>query len=751
MSRIFVGIAWPYANGPFHLGHMAGAYLPGDIFARFHRLRGNEVLMVSGSDMHGTPTLVTAEKEGSTPEVVARRNDEINRLSFARLGFTFDLYTNTHTLVHERTVQEMFLALLENGCIARRTEENAYCPNHKRFLPDRYLYGTCPYCDFAEARGDECDNCGRVLEPKQLKEPKCRLCSTPAEFRPSEHFYLLLDKTAPALSEWLADKSYWRPNVAKVTQNFVETGLHATPITRDLDWGVPIPLEGYDAKRFYVWFDAVCGYLSASKEWAIRAGRPDAWRNYWDPIHRARQFYFIGKDNIFFHTVVWPSILLGAKGLQLPYDIPANEWLVIDGKKIAKGRGGGARDAFLPTLLEKYPPDQIRFYAALLAPQNHDTELDWEEFERVHDEILANQYGNLAQRLLVLVRDRYEAKVPDPPEGWTAEASEVGARIRQAHARITEELEAVHLKEALELALAEVREGNRRFHESKPWASDEPLRRRTVTEGLWLLKSAALWLSPYLPFSSAELFKSLGFSDPPGPGDWDAALLPVPAGQPLGEVRPLFPKHDRARAPAAAPASASAPAPSSGPAPLEIRAARVLTVENHPSADRLYVLTVDAGEGKSRTVVAGLRDSYTAEQLTGRSVALLANLEPRTIRRITSQGMILAADVGGKAALLEIPEGIATGRTVEGPPASSIAYAQFEASPLFVARASGTPDHPQVELEGRAVATARASTAGTLVVVRLASPQATEGEVLGFDASHPLGAPANAAPGTRVR
>ncbi|MCI4330182.1 MAG: class I tRNA ligase family protein, partial [Thermoplasmata archaeon] len=581
---------------------------------------------------------------------VARRNDEINRRSFQRLGFSFDLFTNTHTLVHERTVQELFLALLENGYISRRTEENAYCPHHRRFLPDRYLYGTCPYCGFAEARGDECDSCGRVLEPKQLKDPKCRLCSNPAEFRPSEHFYLLLDKTSAALTEWLSDKTYWRPNVAKVTRNFLDTGLHATPITRDLDWGVPIPLEGYDSKRFYVWFDAVTGYLSASKEWAIRAGRPDAWKSYWDPVHRARQYYFIGKDNIFFHTVVWPSILLGAKGLQLPYDIPANEWLVIDGKKIAKGRDGGAGDAFLPTLLEKYPPDAIRFYAALLAPQNHDTELDWEEFDRVHDEILANQYGNLVQRLLILARDRYGGKVPDPPEGWTPETSEAGERIRLAHRRITEELEAVRLKEALELALAEVREGNRRFHEAKPWASEEPVRQRAVTEGLWLLKSAGLWLSPYLPFSSAELFRMLGFSDSPRAGDWDAALTPVPAGQPLGEVRPLFPRREKPKAPAATPppkagaaVSVATPARAAGPRPLDIRAARVTAVENHPSADRLYVLTVDAGEGHTRTVVAGLRSSYTAEQLTGRTVALLANLEPRTIRRITSQGMILAA------------------------------------------------------------------------------------------------------------
>ncbi|HKV90333.1 MAG TPA: methionine--tRNA ligase, partial [Thermoplasmata archaeon] len=725
MGRIFVGVAWPYANGPFHLGHLAGAYLPADIFARFHRLRGDEVLMVSGSDMHGTPTLVTAEKEGTSPAAVAGRNDEINRSAFVRLGFSFDLFTNTRTLVHERTVQELFLTLLENGFIARRTEENPYCPNHRRFLPDRYVYGTCPYCGFAEARGDECDNCGRVLEAKQLQEPKCRLCSTPAEFRASEHFYLLLDKLAPALTPWLAERTQWRPNVAKVTKNFVETGLHPTPITRDLDWGVPIPLEGYDTKRFYVWFDAVIGYLSASKEWAIRAGRPEAWRSYWDPVHRARHYYFIGKDNIFFHTVVWPSILLGAKGLELPFDVPANEWLVIDGKKVAKGRGATG-DASVPSLLAHHAPDKIRFYAALLAPQNHDTELDWDEFDRVHDEILANQYGNLAQRLLVLVRDRYGGRVPPVPPGWDPETSEVGARLRGAHQRITTELEAVHLKEALEVALTEVREGNRRFHEAKPWASEEPARLQAIVEGLWLLKAAAVWLTPYLPFSSASLFRMLGFSEPPGAGDWDAVLAPVPSGQPLGEVRPLFPKLERRSRATAPPVGTGREDPGALP-PLGIRVGRVEAVEVHPSADRLYVLTVDAGEGRPRTVVAGLRDSYTPDQLLGRKVVLLANLEPRTIRRITSQGMVLAADVEGRAALLEVPPSIDVGRSLDGvpPDTAMISYADFERTPLLVGRvdASG-PSGSSVALGDRTVRVPGAWPVGASLVVRVESPSA---------------------------
>jgi methionyl-tRNA synthetase len=754
VARIFIGVSWPYANGPQHLGHLASTYVPADIFARYHRLRDDQVLMVSGSDMHGTPILVAAEKAGRTPADLAEQFHAVNRAALTQLGVTFDVFTTTHTVLHEQKVHEVFLTLLEGGYIRRRTADAAYCPKERRFLPDRYLEGTCPHCGFLKARGDECDNCGRPLEPKQLRSPKCAFDGTPAEFRPSEHFYLELDRLQPKLAEYIARQGpQWRPGVLHVAENFLTEGLHPTPITRDLDWGVSIPLEGYGTKRIYVWFEALVGYLSAAQEWAIRSGRPDAWRQYWEEREPARHYYFVGKDNKFHHTIVWPSMLLGVGGLHLPDDVPANEWMTLRGQKVSKSRTQEL-DAFLPSLLTRYTPDTIRFYAALLAPQNHDTELDWDEFERVHDEILANQYGNLAQRLLILVRDRYGGVVPAAPDGWSAAESEFGQRIARAQAAITGELEAVHLKEALELILAEVREGNRRFHEAKPWAADDVARRQAVTEGLWLLKAAAIWLSPFLPFSSDSLFRSLGYSDGPSRGDWDSVLVPVAAGQHLGEVRPLFPRLERPAPPVPVAPPTPKPAPDGTLPPLDIRAARVVHVENHPSADRLYVLTVEAGEPRPRTVVAGLRDSYVPEQLTGRMVALLANLEPRTIRRITSQGMILAADVGGKAALLEIPDGIEPGRALSSTPPSSrpISYSEFESTPLLVGRAEPSvgPGASSVSV-GRAIVVDRTVPLDSRVVVRLAGPESPDGSVLGFDDEHPLKAPAAAALGTRVR
>jgi methionyl-tRNA synthetase len=753
-ARIFVGVAWPYANGPFHIGHLAGAYLPGDMFARFHRLRGDEVLMVSGSDMHGTPTLVTAEREGVSPAEVAERYHAVNRAAFEKLGFSFDLFTSTHTIVHERTVQELFLALLEHGFVRRQTEEGAYCPQHRRFLPDRYLVGTCPHCGFESARGDECDRCGRPMEPRKLGSPRCVLCSTPAEFRPSEHFYLELDRLQPKLAEYIARQQHWRPGTRRVAENFLAEGLRATAITRDLAWGVPIPLDGYDTKRFYVWFDAVSGYLSASKEWAIRAGRPEAWHRYWDEREPVRQYYFVGKDNKFHHTLIWPGMLIGVGGLQLPYDVPANEWLLIEGRKVSKSRTADL-NAFIPSLLDHYPADVIRFYAALLAPQNHDTELDWTEFDKLRDEVLANQYGNLVQRTLVLTRERYHGKIPVPPVGWQADASsEVVGRLASAHARITKEYEQVHLKEALDLALEEVREANRRFHEAKPWQAAEPERSRAVYETLWRLKALATWLAPVLPFSSAEVFRMLGYAEGPGPGDWDRALDPPPPEQLLGVVRPLFPRAEAEtpRPPASSNASAG---PESGPPPLAACAGMIRSVTVHPGADKLYVIEVDIGGPSPRTVVAGLRPSYTTEQLVGRRVILLANLAPRTIRRMTSQGMILAAESGDRAVLIAPPESTTVGTFLwgRGPTDREISFEEFASMPLLVGRVTeaAASGGQRVDVGERTVTVPGDWATGTVGIVRLPRVGADDGDLLSFGPGLPA-APSETVPiGARVR
>jgi methionyl-tRNA synthetase len=753
VARIFIGVSWPYANGSQHLGHLASTYVPADLFARFHRLRGNEVLMVSGSDMHGTPILVAAEKAGVPPAELAERFHAANREALERLGISFDVFTSTRTVQHAETVHGVFLALLEGGYLRRRVAEAAYCPAHGRFLPDRYLEGTCPHCGFEKARGDECDHCGRPLEARQLKGPRCALDGSPAEFRPSEHFYLELDRLQPKLAEYLGrEAGRWRPGVRAVAENFLTEGLRPTPITRDLDWGVSIPLEGYADKRIYVWFEALVGYVSAAQEWAIRAGRAEAWHRYWDAREPARHYYFVGKDNKFHHTIVWPAMLLGLGGLHLPYDVPANEWMTLGGEKVSKSRTQ-EQDAFLPSLLARYPPDQIRFYAALLAPQNHDTELDWEEFEKLREEILANQFGNLVQRALAFVRDRYAGKVPSGPEGGLA--SELLQRLRGAHERITQEYERVRLKEALDLALEEVRAANRWFQDARPWALEGPDRDRVVAEAVLAVRAVTTWLAPVLPFAAADVYRMLGFAEGPGPGDWDRAVEPVPGGQPLGEVRPLFPRAAPAKpappaTPAGIPAEGAAPA---GP-PLAVRAGRIVSVEPHPSADRLYVLEVALG-GETRTLVAGLRSSYTPESLRGRRIVLLSNLAPRKIRGVTSQGMILATEAGDRAVVLEPPLSVPDGAFVEGRSAGDrpISHEEFASLSISVGPVAGAagPGLRRVALGPKEAIVPGAWPEGDSVVVVRSTPDDPRGVVLAFGPGAAVHPSEPVAPGARVR
>jgi methionyl-tRNA synthetase len=341
-ERIFIGVAWPYASGPRHLGHVAGAYLPADIFARYHRLKGNEVLMVSGSDEHGTPITIKAEQEGKTPEQVATHYHNQFVETFNKMGFTFDLFTNTNTPNHTEVTQDFFLTLLNKGYIYKDTVLQAWCPKCQRFLTDRYIEGTCPFCAFQEARGDQCDQCGKPMNPVELKAARCRLCGETPEFKNSEHFFLKLSAFQEKLIEWIKPKTYWRSNVYHFTLHYLEEGLKDRAITRDMEWGIPIPLPGYDSKRIYVWFDAVIGYLSASKEWAKTIHENEKWRSFWQN-DEVKSYYFIGKDNIVFHSIIWPAMLMAYGGLNLPYDVPANEFLTFEQKSFrpaATGRSG---------------------------------------------------------------------------------------------------------------------------------------------------------------------------------------------------------------------------------------------------------------------------------------------------------------------------------------------------------------------------------------------------------------------------
>jgi methionyl-tRNA synthetase len=534
-ENILVCTAWPYVNGSLHVGHLAGVYVPADTFARFHRLRGDNVLMVSGSDEHGTPITVRAEQEGVSPKEIADRYHEEFLGYWRDLGISYDLYTRTGTEVHRRVVQAQFLDLREKGYLFQEAVRALYDESARRFLPDRYVEGTCPNCGYDKARGDQCDNCGKLLDPDQLINPRSRFTGEAPVVRETTHFFLDLPKLNQRLLEWARPKTYWRPNAYRFTINFLEGGLQPRAITRDLSWGVEIPLEGFENKRIYVWFEAVTGYLSASVEWAERRGDPAAWEPWWKD-ESARQYYFIGKDNIPFHTVIWPAILMARGDTILPYDVPSNEYMNFGGAKASKSAGIGTT---VPDLLRTFAPDPIRYYLTANAPENSDSDYSGDELIRRNNDELVATWGNLVHRTLTFTQRYLDGRVPG--DGSTDPV--VAERIEQAFAAVTASLEAARFKETIREVMALAQFGNRYFDEKAPWKQvkeDKEATGRTVGTLINLINALKVLFAPFLPFSSAKLHELLGYADGLEAHGWRAE--PVPAGQPLPKPTPLFTK-----------------------------------------------------------------------------------------------------------------------------------------------------------------------------------------------------------------
>ena len=542
-ERIFIGVAWPYANGPLHLGHVAGAYLPADIFARYHRLKGNEVLMVSGSDQHGAPITIRAEQESTTPqEIVAKYHQQFIEC-WKKLGISFDLFTTTGTPNHTQVTHDIFLTLLDKGYIYKDKMLQAYCPKCQRFLPDRYVEGTCPYCGFTKARGDECDKCGKPLSPVELKELHCHLCSTPPRFESSEHLFLRLSSFQDKLAAWIKEQTHWRRNVLGSTWKFLNEGLRDRAITRDLDWGITVPQSSFECKRIYVWFEAVIGYLSASKEWAKLHGDDTAWQAFWRD--GAKSFYFVGKDNIFFHTLIWPAMLMGYGSLNLPYDVPANEFLTIEGRKLSTSRSWAI---WLHDYLERYAPDALRYTLAVNMPEAGDSNFSWREFLRRNNNELVATYGNLAHRVLTFAYRNFDGAVPVP--GELHERSQ--SLIHKAEVTLDaadELLYRCEFKGAVKEAMSLAQEANRYLDEQAPWKTIKTERNpdkietaKSVYTVLSVLAALKTVFYPFLPFSSEKLHYFLGFDGSVKEQGWKMQFLP-PA-QKLRQPQPLFIKLD---------------------------------------------------------------------------------------------------------------------------------------------------------------------------------------------------------------
>jgi methionyl-tRNA synthetase len=579
-DNILVAVAWPYSNSLIHVGNITGSYLPADIFARYQRLAGNQVIMVSGSDSHGTPVTVRADAEGTTPVQVYQHYHRGFLELFQKLGLSYDLFTSTHTENHFKVSQSIFLALQQNGYLYTERQQQWYSPSQKRFLPDRYVEGTCYLCGYPNARGDQCDNCGNLLDATLLQNPRSKIDAVAPELLETEHFYLDLGKLQPEIIEFLRQReSYWRSNVLRQSLGqILATDLHGRAITRDLDWGIPVPVEGWEGKCLYVWFEAVIGYLSAAIEWAQVVEKPDAWRDWWyNP--QARSYYFIGKDNIPFHAVIWPAQLIGAGSafgeifessepapLVLPHDVPANEFMNLEGQKISGSRNWAVWGL---DFLSRYDPDPLRYYLTVNMPENRDTDWDWADFLSRNNNELVATWGNLANRVLSFAYKHWEGHVPTPGELRPAD-HEIIAVVEGGFQSVGQHIEAVHLRAALGEAIRLASEVNKYLDQAAPWfeiKSDRDAAAKTIYTALRAIDSLKVLLSPFLPFTSERLNTYLGYekaifgdqgletrSDELGEhevlryypenghGRWEPSQLP--AGQALVQPGPLFKKLD---------------------------------------------------------------------------------------------------------------------------------------------------------------------------------------------------------------
>ncbi len=532
---VLVAVAWPYASGSRHLGHLSGAYLPADVFARHQRIVGNEVLMVSGSDVHGTPITVRAESEGVTPSaIVDRYHSEFVR-QWDELGFSWDLFTTTGTENHARVTQEMFLAQLQNGHIDRRVSEQYYDPEAHRFLPDRYIEGTCPHCGYAEARGDQCDACGQTLDALDLGNPRSKISGATPQRRETEHFYFRYSDFTERLAEIYKDKSYWRPHVLNFVRGYLKEGLLDRAITRDIEWGIELPVDDLGpGKRIYVWYDAVIGYLSASKEWSALQGDEDAWRRWWEN-DQSRHVYFIGKDNIPFHCLFWPAQLIGAGNLHLPDDVPANQYVTFKGGKASASRGVGLT---IDEGLALFEPDGLRYALAANFPEQADTEVSIESIaRRINEELVAN-WGNLVNRVLSMLHNNHGVQPASVDR--TAEDQALLATVDETLAACGQEFERVELRAALRMAMSGAQAINTYLNATEPWklAKTDSARSATVlATALDAINGIRVGLAPFLPFSSARLEEILGPLD-----GW--VRKPVPPGTEIPKPTPLFAKVD---------------------------------------------------------------------------------------------------------------------------------------------------------------------------------------------------------------
>jgi len=739
-EHVLICVAWPYANGPLHLGHVAGCYLPPDIQVRFERAQGNRVLMVSGSDEHGTPITVTAETEGVSPQDIVDRFHAVNSQALLDLGCVWEpnidtrgveyggaLFNRTSDPEHHRIVSENFLSLMDAGLFERKTMQQYYelREGGGRFLPDRYVEGECPSCGEDGARGDQCDECGVTYEAHELQNPRSKMNPEASiEIRDTEHFFYRLDLFQAVLEDHASQRQgVWKSNVRAMTKQWLDMGLRPRAVTRDLEWGIPLPLDGneWDGKCIYVWFEAVQGYYSCAKLWAQRHAGANDWEKWWKVAEdgtKPRHLYFLGKDNIPFHTVIWPALIMGlnhaAKGLtsadspslpeagelHLEDNVPAMEYLMLAGGQFSKSR---KHAVWLPSFLERFDPDTLRYYLSINMPENHDTDFNWPDFvEKINSELIAT-YGNFIHRVRTLGA-RLPGDIPFANFDDVSLCSEECEKLEKIHSDITTSLNKHRFKEALRSVMSAAQLGNQMLQSATPWKHLKDTEGDGAKESLaklsfgWRIsRFLAITTQPFLPFSAQRLWEGLGEEGDASMASWSEAIdWNIELKWSSEEAKPLFERLDLDEILAEEKALAGETNSESNDDPthlvkggrkkkkeekkmpegvtyldfekfmeVELRVGKIISVDDHENADKLYVVSLDDGSEDGRTICAGLKEYYSPEEMVGKSVVFVANLKPRKLRGVMSEGMMLAADDGnGSVRLVTIDGDISTGSLV---------------------------------------------------------------------------------------
>ncbi len=668
-QKILVTSALPYANGPLHLGHLAGAYLPADIYVRYQRLKKRDVIFICGSDEHGVPITIAAERQGVSPQEIVDKYHYLNKAAFEKVGMSFDNYSRTSLPLHHKISQEFFLKLHSKGYLSEQTVKQLYCQHCDRFLADRYVEGTCPICHSPGARGDQCDTCGRSIDQIQLIDPICVTCGNRPVIRETRHWFLNLKSLQPKIKAWLDTKTHWKENVKNFCEGWFKTGLEDRAVTRDLRWGVPVPLPGYENKVLYVWFDAPIGYISSTVEWAQKIGQPDKWKEYWQDSS-TRLIHFIGKDNIVFHAIIWPLILMGHGDYILPDNIPANEYLNLEGNKISTSRNYAV---WLDEYLSKFPADPLRYCLAANAPETKDADFSWKEFQQRNNNELADILGNFVNRSLTFLQKHFDNTVPTPGQ-FDPLDQEMLSRLARAPEEIGNFLENFEVRKAVAAFMDFARFANKYFNDQQPWITIKQQPDKCATTFYvcaQVLKGMAILMEPVLPFSAQTLWQMLNIRTPLAECRWEDAGQPdIPSDHRLNQPQILFIKIDdevieaeirklqtitNKTEPKAEEPLMSEKIPYEQFQKVELRVATVLEAEKVEKADKLLKMKIDLGT-EQRTIVAGIALHYTPDQMVGKQIVVVANLEPAKIRGIESNGMLLAAVSDDQKLSLIVPE-----------------------------------------------------------------------------------------------